>query len=394
VQNVKPVTNKRSLRVAILAGEASGDILGAGLIEALKKRYSDIEFYGIGGPLMIEQGCYSKVPMDQLSVMGIVEVLSRLPKLLSLQKSLISELLQDPPDIFIGIDAPDFNLKIELALKDAGILTVHYVSPSVWAWKAKRIYKIKKAVDLLLSLFPFEARYYEKTKQKVTYVGHPLAEIISSEYDIAACKQEFGFKPEDQVVALLPGSRSSEIKYLLPVFLQTAEMLLKKHPHIQFLLPAVNQQRLDEINVLLAHSPQLPVTLVLQRSRSVMRAADAILIASGTATLEAALLGKPMVVAYKMAALTYAIYSRMINTKYVSLPNILANEMLVPELLQDQATPEKLSIALEQALTNKSRRLYLQSKFKEIHRQLNMSANERAADAIQTLLSSSPLEDS
>jgi len=385
----KILTTDTKLRVAIIAGEASGDILGAGLISELKKRYPQAQFYGIGGDLMIEQGCHSKVAMEQLSVMGLFEVLSRLRSLLALRKRLISEFIANPPDLFIGIDAPDFNLNIELALKNAGILTVHYVSPSVWAWKKKRIFKIKKAVDLLLSLFPFEAKHYQKTQQRIAYVGHPLAELIPHEYELGQYREKLGIdlaSEDTKLVAILPGSRSSETKYLLPVFLQTAAELQQKHAKIRFILPAANQYRYDEINKALKQYPNLSIQLILGHSRDVMAAADAILIASGTATLEAALLAKPMVVAYKMSPLTYAIYSRMIKTPYVSLPNLLADEMLVPELLQNDANVNNLSTQIEKALFDEQRRTYQISKFREIHRKLNLSANERAADAIEQLL--------
>jgi lipid-A-disaccharide synthase len=385
----KNLTTDRKLRVAIIAGEASGDILGAGLITELKKRYPQAQFYGIGGDLMIAQGCHSKVAMEQLSVMGLFEVLSRLRSLLALRKSLISEFIATPPDIFIGIDAPDFNLNIELALKKAGILTVHYVSPSVWAWKQKRIFKIKKAVDLLLSLFPFESKHYQQTQQHIAYVGHPLAELIPHEYKVEQYRDTLGIdlpSAHAKLVAILPGSRSSETKYLLPVFLETAAKLQQKHTNIRFILPAANQYRYDEINNALKEYPNLSIQLILGNSRDAMAAADAILIASGTATLEAALLAKPMVVAYKMSPLTFTIYSRMIKTPFISLPNLLADEMLVPELLQSDANVENLSVEIEKALFDNERRAYQVLKFKDIHNTLNLSANERAADAIVKLL--------
>jgi lipid-A-disaccharide synthase len=378
-----------TLKVAIIAGEASGDILGAGLIQALKQRYTDIEFYGIGGDLMLAQGLISKAPMEQLSVMGFVEVLGRLPSLLLLRRQLIDEFIKNTPHVFIGIDAPDFNLTIELALKNAGILTVHYVSPSVWAWKPKRIYKIKKAADLLLTLFPFEQKYYLKTAQKLAFVGHPLAEVIDQNYQTTDAKTELGFSHQTKVVAILPGSRSSETKYLLPLFLKTAGLLLEKHPKVEFVIPASNQYRYDEIADSLKVATKLPVTVLMKQSRTAMAAADAILIASGTATLEAALLGKPMVVAYKMATFTHVIYSRIIKAKFISLPNLLANEMLVPELIQDRASPEQLLIELDKALTDQTRCDYQKKKFREIFIQLNLPANELAAKSVADLLASS-----
>ena len=380
-----------TLRVAIIAGEASGDILGAGLIEALKARYDDVEFYGIGGELMIAQGCNSKVPMEQLSVMGLFEVLSRLPSLLKLRRELIADFIANPPDVFIGIDAPDFNLNIELALKKAGILTVHYVSPSVWAWKQKRIFKIKQAVDLLLCLFPFEKQHYSETEQHIAYVGHPLAKMIPQHCLTEQAKTELGFDVSDKLVTLMPGSRSSETKYLLNVFLETAQLLWRKNPDIKFILPAANQYRYDEIEQQLTAYPELPVTLLLKQSRLAMSASDAILIASGTATLEATFIGKPMVVAYKMAALTYAIYSRMIKAKFISLPNLLADEALVPEMLQHHAKPALLLIELEKALFDESQRKKQLHAFSQIHQLLDLPASELAAQAIEQLLNHSPV---
>jgi len=378
------------LRVAIIAGEASGDILGAGIIEALKTRYSDIEFYGIGGELMMAQGFESKVPMEQLSVMGLIEVLSRLPSLLKLRKDLIADFVRTPPDIFIGIDAPDFNLNIELALKKKGILTAHYVSPSVWAWKQKRVFKIKEAVDLLLCLFPFEAKHYQQTKQRLVYVGHPLAKIIAHSYDQELAKTAFGFEKDEKLVALMPGSRGSETKYLLPVFLESAQLLSIKHPQLKFILPAANQYRYNEIDNLLQEYPNLPVKLVLKQSRDAMSACDAVLIASGTATLEATLLRKPMVVAYKMSSITYAIYSRMIKSKYISLPNLLADAAIVPEMLQKNANPEALSEQMEKALFDDKQRIKQQQAFKKIHEMLDQPASELAATAIEDLLNTAP----
>lgn len=373
-------------RIAIIAGEASGDILGAGLVVALKDRYPDAEFYGIGGDLMIRKGFRSLVAMEQLSVMGLVEVLGRLRSLMALRKRLIADFIANPPDVFIGIDAPDFNLNIELALKAVGIPTVHYVSPSVWAWKKKRIYKIKQAVDLLFCLFPFEAKHYQKTQQKLAFVGHPLASEIDLDINTQAAKQALGYEAEQLLVAILPGSRSSETKYLASTFLQTALLLHQKYPEIKFLLPAANETRHGELLDLLEQFPDLPIELYLKQSREVMAASDAILIASGTATLEALLLKKSMVVAYKMSPLTYAIYSRMIRSRFVSLPNILANEEVVPEVLQKQATAENLLRELELALFDSKQRERQHQLFSDIHQQLRMPSNEVAADAIETLI--------
>ena len=375
------------LRIAMVAGEASGDILGAGLIQAISKRYPDAVFYGIGGDLMCAQGFDSVVPLEKLSVMGLVEVLGRLPELLSIRKKLSHSLIENPPDIFVGIDAPDFNLKLEHQLKAAGVATVHYVSPSVWAWKKKRIYKIKESTDLVLALFPFEAQYYEPTKQNVVFVGHPLADLIANDSCLLEARKQFAIADTTKVIALLPGSRGGELKYLAEPFLQAAELLQKKYPDILFLLPAANVKRQEVLQKLLDEKfVGLNVRLLLNQSRESMAAADAILIASGTATLEATLLKKPMVVAYKMASLTYAIYSRMIKTPYISLPNILAGEKLVPEVLQSDVTPVRLAVELEKALQDKAYQAFLEKRFTEINQTLQLDADERAADAVISLL--------
>jgi lipid-A-disaccharide synthase len=375
------------LRIAMVAGEASGDILGAGLIQAISKRYPDAVFYGIGGDLMCAQGFDSVVPLEKLAVMGLVEVLGRLPDLLSIRKKLSHSLIEKPPDIFVGNDAHDFNLKLEHQLKAAGVATVHYVSPSVWAWKKKRIYKIKESTDLVLALFPFEAQYYEPTKQNVVFVGHPLADLIANDSCLLEARKQFAIADTTKVIALLPGSRGGELKYLAAPFLQAAELLQKKYPDILFLLPAANVKRQEMLQKLLDEKfVGLNVRLLLNQSRESMAAADAILIASGTATLEATLLKKPMVVAYKMASLTYAIYSRMIKTPYISLPNILAGEKLVPEVLQSDVTPVRLAAELEKALQDKAYQAFLEKRFTEINQTLQLDADERAADAVISLL--------
>ncbi|MCO4759308.1 MAG: lipid-A-disaccharide synthase [Oceanospirillaceae bacterium] len=377
------------LRIGIVAGEASGDILGAGLIKALKRRYPDAQFEGIGGELMIAAGCESHIPMDRLSVMGLVEVLGRLRELLKVRRDLADRFLANPPDLFIGIDAPDFNLKLEGWLKDAGIPTVHYVSPSVWAWKQKRIYKIKKTTDLVLSLFPFEAQHYAPTQQRVDFVGHPLADSIPGSVDLAKAQQRFAVKDSETIIAVLPGSRGSELKYLAEPFLETARWLSERIDNVRFVIPAANEHRHDYLHTLITEKfSDLNVQLVMKNSREVMAISDAILIASGTATLEATLLQKPMVVAYKMAGLTYAIYSRMVKSRFISLPNLLADEELIPEILQDDVQPEILGEAVMRALNDDAYRQRLAKRFHEIHQQLNLDADEKAADAVEQLLRS------
>lgn len=377
----------RSLRIGIVAGETSGDILGSGLIRVLKERFPDVQFEGIGGELMIAQGCQSLYSMERLSVMGLVEVLGRLPELLKARRKLINHFLENPPDLFIGVDAPDFTLRMEAELKANGIPTVHYVSPSVWAWKQKRIYKIKKSTDLVLSLFPFEAKHYQPTQQRIAFVGHPLADSIPKSVNVGSARKRFAVKPAEKIIALLPGSRGSELKYLAEPFLETARWLSERVDNIRFVIPAANEARHDDLhNLITTKYSDLNIQLVIKHSREVMAIADAILIASGTATLEATILKKPMVVAYKMASLTYAIYSRMVRSKFISLPNLLADEELVPEILQDDVKPEILGPAVLKALKDDAYKRYLAERFTVIHEQLHQDADEKAADAVVALL--------
>ncbi|SIQ75090.1 lipid-A-disaccharide synthase [Marinobacterium stanieri] len=381
----------RPLRIGIVAGEASGDILGAGLIRALRQRYPQVRFEGIAGELMLEEGCEPLYPLERLSVMGLVEVLGRLPELLRERRRLVRYFIDNPPDLFIGIDAPDFTLGMERKLKDAGIPTVHYVSPSVWAWKRKRIYKIKQSTDLLLSLFPFEAEIYQPTQQNLRFVGHPLADEIPAAIDFSAARKRYCSPAGDErpMVALLPGSRGSEIKYLARPFLETARWLQAQRPELHFVLPAANQYRFEQLQDLVNEDfNDLNLSLVLQGSREVMAVSDAILIASGTATLEACLLQKPMVVAYRMASLTYRIYSRLIKSRWVSLPNVLAGEEMVPEVLQEGVEPEVLGPLVLRALEDEPYRKRLARVFGVIGEQLRQDASERAADAVIELLES------
>ncbi|MET4001188.1 lipid-A-disaccharide synthase [Marinobacterium sp. MBR-109] len=380
----------RPLRIGIVAGEASGDILGAALISALHERNPEIQFEGIPGELMQQQGCAELFPLERLSVMGLIEVLGRLPELLRARQRLIHHFIDNPPDLFIGIDAPDFTFGMEKALKQAGIPTVHYVSPSVWAWKRKRIFKIKQSTDLLLTLFPFEAEVYQPTGQNLRFVGHPLADQIPAELDLESARQHYGRDRADQgpLVAILPGSRGSELKYLAEPFLETARWLAQQRPELEFIIPAANRRRYEQLAQQVRQYPELNLTLVLQGSREVMALADAILIASGTATLEACLLQKPMVVAYKMAGLTYSIYSRMIKSRWISLPNVLAQEEMVPEVLQDQVRAEVLGPLVLRALEDQPYRNRVERVFTAIGDELRCNASERAADAVLELLES------
>ena len=369
------------MRVALVAGEASGDILGAGLMQALKAQYPQIEFIGIGGPLMQAQGLNSYFPMERLSVMGLVEVLGRLPELLSRRKRLINTLIAAKPDVFIGIDAPDFNLTLELKLRQAGIKTVHYVSPSVWAWRQKRVLKIREACDLMLTLFPFEAQFYQDHQVPVRFVGHPLADTIPQQADRAAARDALSLSQDQPVVALMPGSRGGEVSRLGSLFLDAAVRLRTLRPGIQFVLPCSSPERRAQIEQMLV-GLDLPLTLLNGRSHEALAACDAVLIASGTATLEALLYKRPMVVAYKVAPLTYRILKRLVTSAYISLPNLLAERLLVPEMIQDAATPEALAQLLAPLLDGGE----VQTEgFDVIHRALRRDASVQAAQAVLQL---------
>lgn len=370
-----------SLRIALVAGEASGDILGAGLMRAIKARYPDATFIGVGGPLMETEGMASYFPMERLSVMGLVEVLGRLRELLGRRKELIATLIAERPDAFIGIDAPDFTLNIELQLRRAGIKTVHYVSPSVWAWRQKRVLKIREGCDLMLTLLPFEARFYEEKGVPVRFVGHPLADTIALESDRAAARAQLGLG-EGPLVALMPGSRGGEVGRLGELFFDAAQRLLARRPELRFVLPCASPQRRVQIEQLL-QGRDLPVTLLDGGSHLALAACNAVLIASGTATLEALLYKRPMVVAYRMAPLTFWILKRLVKSPYVSLPNLLAGRGLVPELLQDAATPESLADEILPLIDNGQAQT---EGFDAIHRTLRRDASNQAAEAVLALI--------
>ncbi|WPP45855.1 lipid-A-disaccharide synthase [Pseudomonas sp. AN-1] len=372
----------RPLKIALVAGEASGDILGAGLMQVIKARHPDVRFIGVGGPRMQAEGLDSYFPMERLAVMGLVEVLGRLPELLKRRRGLIRTLIDEQPDAFVGIDAPDFNLGVELKLRQAGIRTVHYVSPSVWAWRQKRVLKIQRACDLMLTLFPFEAQFYEAQQVPVCFVGHPLADVIPLTADRAAARAALGLPEQGAVVALLPGSRGGEVERLGGLFLDAAERLRALRPGLRFVLPCASAERRAQVEAMLA-GRDLQVSLLDGRSHEALAACDAVLIASGTATLEALLFKRPMVVAYRVAPLTYRILRRLVKSPYISLPNLLAGRLLVPELIQDAATPEALAGALAPLIDDGQ----VQTEgFDAIHRALRRGASERAAEAVLRLV--------
>ena len=375
------------LRIGIVVGEASGDILGASLMKAILAQHPDTIFEGIGGPLMIEQGFSSLFAMERLAVMGFVEPLKRLPELLKIRKTIREGFIANPPDLFLGIDCPDFNLDLELALRKAGVLTAHYVSPSVWAWRSGRIVKIAKAVDRMLTLLPFEAQFYHEHNVPVSFVGHPLADQFSLESDQQQARALLGIDSNKPLVALLPGSRGGEVRMLAEPFIETARWCLHQRSDLSFVIPAANEARYEQLQQLLEEKAKgLPIKLILGDSKQAMAASDMVLMASGTTTLEALLLKRPMVVAYKMAKLSYAIISRMISTQYISLPNLLANDMLVPEVIQNDVRPEMLGPLVLEALQDQQKRQQLQQRFTEIHQSLRCNASERAAEVVLKMI--------
>jgi lipid-A-disaccharide synthase len=378
------------VRIGIVAGESSGDILGAGLIRAIRARAPQARFEGVAGPEMLAAGCEALYPAETLSVMGLAEVLRHLPRLLSVRRHLRQHFLKNPPDVFIGIDSPDFNLGLERVLRKAGIPTVHYVSPSVWAWRPKRIFKVGHAADLTLALLPFEPPLYARHGFKAEFVGHPLADAIPAKLDREALRAELHLPREGKVVALLPGSRFTEVERLGRLFLDTAQWLASRKPGLTFVIPAatpaLNQLLKRQIRTF---QPDLPIILVEGHSRDVLGAADAVLLASGTAALEAMLYQCPMVVAYKLAALSHAIVRgfRLLKIPYVSLPNLLAGRELVPEFLQSRATPEFMGEALLRLLDEPAARAAQLDGFRSLAGVLRRRADERSAEAVLALLS-------
>jgi lipid-A-disaccharide synthase len=377
--------NPANIRIGIVAGEASGDILGSGLIKAIKQKYPNATFEGIAGPLMLADGCKTSYAMEELSVMGLVEVLGRLRRLMYVRKQLAQHFIDNPPDVFIGIDAPDFNLGLEQRLKEQGIKTVHYVSPSVWAWRKKRISKIQKAADLVLCLLPFEQQIYKEHNIASEFVGHTLADEIPLEVDQKAARATLGIDENATVLALLPGSRGTELAMLAEPFLQTAVLLQKEIPDFQVVIPVVNDKRKAQLLVIKEQvAPDLNVLIVDRQSREVMTACDVILLASGTATLEAMLCKRPMVVAYKFKWLSYQIFKRMIMIKNFSLPNLLAGKALVPEVLQEQVEPQHLFGLVCAYLASDNHSLI--NEFDQLHRSLRLDASEHAALAVIKLI--------
>ncbi|CAM3386821.1 lipid-A-disaccharide synthase [Halomonas lysinitropha] len=381
-------------RVFLVAGELSGDILGAGLMRALKARHPGVAFRGIGGPRMIAEGIDSRFPLETLSVMGLVEVLRHLPGLVRVRRELKRDALVWQPDIMVGIDAPDFNLGLERQLREAGLTTAHYVSPSVWAWRQGRVKGISRAVDAMLTFLPFEAAFYVRHQVPVAFVGHPLADELPLENDRAAARAELGLPAGGQVLAVLPGSRANEIRFLGATFLAAVERLCEVRPGLRVVIPAATPQRRTELEALMAGYPGLQegrLILVDGQAREAMVAADAVLLASGTAALEAMLCHRAMLVAYRMAPMTHWLAKRLVKTEWISLPNLIAREALVPELIQDAASPEAITSGLGEMLDDDAGRAALEARFAGMHAGLQRDASRRAAEAIEALVAGQPL---
>lgn len=375
------------MKIYLVAGEISGDILGAGLITELKKIYPTAEFRGMGGELMQKQGLTSLYPLETLSIMGLLEILKHLPKLIKVRKHLFEDALAWGADLMVGIDSPDFNLGLEKKLRQKGIKTVHYVSPSVWAWRQGRIKGIKESVDLMLALLPFEVDFYQQHQMPVTFVGHPTADKLPMQPNKPVARQALGLAEEmGPIIGLLPGSRGGEVARLGALFLQTAQKLKALHPKAIILLPAASAKRYQELQALLLDNPVADLQLIQGNADLVLQAADACLVASGTVALEALFCKTPMVVSYKLAPFTWWLSKFMLKTKWVSLPNLLAQKTLVHERLQDQATVEQLTEDLNELLTNPAIAKEQSDAFFALHQQLKCNASQQAAKAVANLL--------
>ncbi len=379
----------KPLRIGIVAGETSGDAIAADLISTMKKQYPDAVFEGIAGPKMKAAGCHVLFDSERLAVMAITEVLRRLPELLSIRKTVYTYFVKNPPDVFIGVDAPDFNLALERKLKSHQILVVHYVSPSVWAWRQYRVKKIAKSIDLMLTLLPFEMDFYKKHQVPAQFVGHPMADQISFDDKKNEAREVLAYHLDDQVIALLPGSRFSEVQRLLPLLLDTAEYCVDNaNRKLHFVVPAATDVLKVFIEEVIAEAGKnISLKVTQGKARTVMQAADVVLLASGTATLEAMLLNRPMVVTYKVSKISYRIMKILSSVEHVALPNFFGSTQPVPEFLQDDATPENLGSALLQLLDNESARNEMCRTFRENHIQLQKNASQQAAEAIFSLIS-------
>ncbi len=371
----------------MIAGEASGDLIASLLVKGLLANAAEpLHLSGIGGPAMQAAGFEMQVSIEQLAVRGYVEVLRHLPRLLALRRRLAAQWLRNKPAAFIGVDAPDFNLGLELKLRASGVKTIHLVCPSIWAWRRERVEKIRQSVSHMLCIFPFEQALLEKEGIPATYVGHPIADMIAQQVDVAGARAALGLRENSPVVALLPGSRRDEIKYIAPRFIAAAALIKRAEPETQFVLPAAGEARRAQLQPLLAQHKDLAITLTEGQSHTCLAASDAVLVASGTATLEAALFKKPMVIAYAMPAISYWMMKDKGYLPYVGLPNILCEEFVVPEILQDRATAPALAEAVLHQLRDTPNRIRLEQRFTALHATLRRDFANTAARAVLDLL--------
>ncbi|HEY8857725.1 MAG TPA: lipid-A-disaccharide synthase [Rugosibacter sp.] len=371
-------------RIAMVAGEASSDQLAAHLIAALKPQLSDASFYGIGGPKMQREGFDSRWPAEKLAVRGYFEALRNYREIARMRRQLLKTLLKDRPDIFIGVDGYDFNVWLEKKLKRAGIPTVHFVSPSIWAWRKSRLTKIVKSISHILALYPFEPALYAQTSVRCSYVGHPMADVIPLQTNRDAMRVRLDIPLDQQVIALLPGSRQAELHYMAETFIAMAQLLHERNPNVLFLVPmATGQTRLQfETALWKLKANELPLKIMFGHSLDALAACDVALVASGTATLEAALVGRPMVITYKISPWSWRLMRHMGYQPWIGLPNILAGRFVVPEFLQDDATPENLAQAVGNLLADQKTQIAIQRVFADIHIQLRQNTAQKAAAAI------------
>ncbi|HAT8623450.1 TPA: lipid-A-disaccharide synthase [Legionella pneumophila subsp. pneumophila] len=383
------MTMKRPTRIAMVAGELSGDLLGAGVIRELKQHLTNVEFMGVGGPQMLKEGFHSLIDISELSVMGISDVLRRYPQLYLIRERLLREWTINPPDVFIGIDYPDFNLSVEARLKKQHIKTIHLVSPKVWAWRQKRVHLIKKAVDLVLTLFPFEEAFYRQHGVSAQFIGHPLADLIEINPSYSTLRKKYNYHSDDTILAVLPGSRVGEIKYMGPLFLEVMQRIAVERPHVHFIVPIACQDLypvfFKQLHVEYGH---LKIQIIQGNAREAMAISDVVLTKSGTATLEAMLLKRPMVVAFKWGILTHAIIAPQVKVPYIALPNLLAGKKLIPEFVQEKANVDSITESVLNLLDS-SNQNELIKQFTDIHCTLRQNANEKAALAILRILGTS-----
>jgi lipid-A-disaccharide synthase len=386
------VASSADISVALVAGEVSGDMLAGRLLAGLRAHLPEARFHGIGGPRMAEQGFVSDLPMDTLTVRGLFEIIPRYREIKRIQNDLRDRLLAERPAVFIGADYPGFNLGLEMQLKAAGIPTVHFVSPQIWAWRGGRIKKIQKAVSHMLVIFPFEEEIYKKAGVPVTYIGHPLAEMIPLQPDQAAARRLLGIDENACVVTVMPGSRMGELKYLAEPFVKAVKLLAARDPRLKFVVPMAGDRQRAYFNEIVARAglADVEITLVDDQSHAAICAADAVLVASGTATLEVALFKKPMVIAYKVMQASWQIMRHMGYQPWIGLPNILAREFLVPELLQGAATPQALADAVWQQLNDAPGRLRLVQRFTDMHHSLLRNSAQESANAVMRIIHATP----